>query len=87
MFGQRLNETRKSKGLTAQYMADALKITIRSYRMYESGDRSPSLNMLKSIADILDVTADYLLGRDDFLQSHGVSFDGFPINPPTNPKD
>lgn len=87
MFGHRLNETRKAKGLTAKYMADNLQINLRSYRMYESEDRFPSLDTLKNIADILDVTTDYLLCRDDFLQSRGVSSDGFPINLPRHPKD
>lgn len=73
MFGQRLNAVRKSKGLTAKTMADKLLIAVRSYRMYESGDRYPSLDMLVSIADILEVSTDYLLCRDEFIRSHGVS--------------
>lgn len=75
MFGQRLNETRKYKGFTAQKMADNLQISIRSYRMYESGNRFPSLDMLVQIADILDVSTDYLLCRDDFLKSRGAYAD------------
>jgi transcriptional regulator with XRE-family HTH domain len=75
MFGKRLNETRKSKGFTAQFMADALHIAIRSYRMYESDHRSPPLDTLVKIADILNVSIDYLLGRDDFLQFHEASAD------------
>lgn len=73
MFSNRLNETRKAKGFTAQQIADYLNINIRSYRAYESADRSPSLEMLIKIADILDVSTDYLLCRDDFLKSHATS--------------
>lgn len=73
MFCQQLNRTRKSKGFTAQQMADQLQVALRSYRMYESGDRSPSLEMLVKIADILDVSTDYLLCRYDWMSSHGVS--------------
>jgi len=68
MFGQRLNETRKSKGFTAQQMADFLNINLRSYRLYESGDRQPSFDVLIKIADKLNVSADYLLERDSFLK-------------------
>lgn len=75
MFNERLNQTRKTKGFTAQQMADKLSINIRSYRAYESADRSPNLEILVKIADILDVSTDYLLCRDVFLKSHGVSFD------------
>lgn len=75
MFNERLNKIRKSKGITAQQMADSLCINIRSYRAYESADRSPNIEFLVKIADILDVSTDVLLCRDDFLKSHGVSFD------------
>lgn len=67
MFHVRLNETRKLKGITAQQMADSLCINIRSYRAYESADRSPNIDVLVKIADILDVSTDYLLCRDEFL--------------------
>lgn len=75
MFNTRLNQIRKSKGVTAQQMADLLYINIRSYRAYESANRMPNLEMLVRIADILDVSTDYLLGRDSFLHSHGIFFD------------
>lgn len=75
MFRERLNITRKSRGFTAQYMADSLQIALRSYRMYESGNRSPSLDMLVKIADILNVPTDYLLCRDAYLKSLGVFVD------------
>lgn len=75
MFAKRLNETRKSKGITAQYMADVLQMGLRAYRNYESGDREPSLKALVLIADTLDVSIDYLLCRDEWLTSHGVSAD------------
>ena len=70
MFAKRLNETRKSKGFTAQKMADALQMGIRNYRKYESGDAKPTLDGLVLIADILDVSTDYLLCRDEFLSRH-----------------
>ena len=63
MIGKILNKTRKSRELTAQQMADYLNINLRSYRAYESNDRQPSLQVLVKIADKLEVTTDYLLGR------------------------
>lgn len=75
MFHKRLNFIRKSKGFTAQQMADILHITLRAYQMYESGSRFPSRDTLVKIADTLDVSLDYLFCRDDFLKSHGISFD------------
>ena len=69
MFNKKLNETRKSKGITAQQMADYLNINIRSYRYYESGNNQPPLDILIKIADKLKVSTDYLLERNDFLNS------------------
>lgn len=69
-FGKRLNLVRKERGQTAQSMADMLGIGLRSYRAYESGDREPYFETLVKIADYLDVSTDYLLGRDEFLAKH-----------------
>lgn len=65
MFSQRLNTTRKNKGITAQQMADFLGIHIRAYRKYESGDTQPNLNNLVKMADFLNVSTDYLLCRTE----------------------
>ena len=87
MFSQRLNEIRKSKGFTAQYMADKLQTGIRNYRKYESGHASPTLEGLVKIADILEVSTDYLLCRDDFLKSRGASAGVLGTNLPTYPTE
>ena len=70
MFGKRLNETRKSRGFTAQQMADTLSIGLRTYRNYESENSYPDFEKLILIADKLDVSTDYLLCRDEFLARH-----------------
>lgn len=75
MFGKRLREMRMFHHYTQQQLADLLNIALRSYQKYEQGEREPSYNTLIRLADILDVSIDYLLGRDDFLKSLGVSFD------------
>lgn len=67
MFSQRLNQVRKERGISAQKMADLLHTGIRNYRKYESGDAKPTIDGLVQIADILEVSTDYLLCRDDFL--------------------
>ena len=68
MFAERLNKTRKEKHITAQQMADILHTGIRNYRKYESGDAKPTLETLVQIADYLDVSADYLLCRDEWIK-------------------
>ena len=75
MFNKRLREIRMKRGCTQQNMADFLAIALRSYQCYETGSRSPSFAILVQIADMLNVSTDYLLCRDEFLKSHGVVFD------------
>ena len=65
-FGKRLNEIRKAKGYTAQMMADALNVTLRTYRNYESGRTDPDLESVITLCDLLYVSADLLLARDWF---------------------
>ena len=71
MFPQRLKEARKLRGYTAQHMADALQTGIRNYRKYESGDANPTLDGLCMLADVLNVSTDFLLGREDYAESSG----------------
>jgi Predicted transcriptional regulators len=75
MLAKRLKEARKERGFTAQQMANLLGIELRSYRNYESGDRQPSLDFLVMIANLFDVSTDYLLGRDCYISSHGEPAD------------
>lgn len=87
MFNKRLREMRMKRGFTQQRLADTLDIALRSYQCYETGTRTPNYDLLIFIADTLDVSLDYLLGWDEFIQSRGVSADGYPINPPTYPTE
>ena len=77
MFNKRLRQMRMKRGFTQQRLADTLDIALRSYQCYETGTRTPCYDLLIAIADILDVSLDYLLGRDDFMKSHGVPFDEY----------
>ena len=46
-------------------VAKYLNMTERSYQHYEGGTRRPNYEILVAIADYLDVTTDYLLGRTE----------------------
>lgn len=83
MFPERLNQTRKARGITAQEIADKLGTGIRNYRKYESGDAKPTLDGLVLIAEILDVSTDYLLCRDEFLARHAGEYQTGPQDDPT----
>ena len=66
IFQQRLKQERKTLGLTQRDFAEKLGITQPSYIRYENGSSQPTLETLVRIAEILDVSVDYLLGRKDF---------------------
>ena len=77
MFNRRLREMRMKRGFTQQRLSDILGIALRSYQCYETGTRTPCYDLLVLIADTLDVSLDYLFGRDEFMKSHGVSADEY----------
>lgn len=64
-FGKKLKELRLEKNLTCQSVASAIGLTKNAITNYESGTREPSLETLKKICDLYDVSADYLIGRTD----------------------
>lgn len=86
MFKNRLRSARIFREYTLQKTADALGLALRTYQKYEGGDREPNLSLLTEIADLFDVPTDFLLGRDDYLKSLGVSVDVPPEGPPRHPK-
>jgi len=54
---QLLIKTRKEKGLTQEEVASLTKagITRQYYGMIENGERRPSVEIAKSVADVLDI--------------------------------
>lgn len=77
MFNERLRFVRKQRHIKLQEMSDMIDVALRTYQHYEGGTRFPSYELLVKIADVLQVPTDYLLGRDDYLKSLGVSVDEF----------
>lgn len=63
-FYERLREERMSRNLYQREMADLAGITLRAYQLYEQGKTEPKIDILISFADALDVSIDYLVGRD-----------------------
>ena len=64
-FNRRLREIRMEKHMTQQQLADAIHVELRSYQCYEQGTREPHFQTLIVIADVLNVTTDRLLCRDE----------------------
>ena len=62
-FGQRLKELRKEQCLSQDKLAELLNVSRQSYSRYENGISEPELNTIVKIADIFNVSLDYLLCR------------------------
>lgn len=67
-MAKRLKQCRKEKGLTQNEVAIYCDITEKAYQNYELMTREPKLEILRKIADIFDVSIDYLVGRTDKKQ-------------------
>lgn len=65
ILGDRIRITRERKGIMQKRLAKAIGISNVQLSRYETGDRNPDPETLKKIADFLEVSTDYLLGRTD----------------------
>ena len=65
-WNEKLKQARETKQLTQIQVANNLKISRGAYANYEQGVHEPSLEMLRKICDLLDISADYLIGRIDY---------------------
>ena len=61
---KRLKELREKKKITMQELGDLLNVSRSTVSLYESRQRQPDLKTLKKIADIFNVSVDYLLGHE-----------------------
>lgn len=65
MFGDRLKEVRTQAGLSQKSLAEQLYVTQQSVWKWEMNTSSPNPETIAKIAEIFDVSTDYLLGRTD----------------------
>ena len=66
IIGERVKEARKNKNLSQQQLGDMLGVSKVSICGYENGVRIPTIENFVQLLDILDLSADYLLGRETF---------------------
>lgn len=64
-FEARLKTLRLKKKLTQQDTAVALGITVRQYQRFETGEQRPGYENLIRIADLFEVSLDWLTGRTE----------------------
>src|SRR5688572_4320129 len=71
--GARLTEAREAVGLTQIALADLLQVTRQAVCQYESGDASPSPEVMRRISDKLDLPIRFFLQRPP-VRARGATF-------------
>ncbi|MFT8363745.1 MAG: helix-turn-helix transcriptional regulator [Sporolactobacillus sp.] len=73
-IGKRIEGLREKKGWTKTYTAKKLGIkTMSTYANWEYGLRIPDSEMLSKIADLFDVSIDYIAGRTDNMYYYDLT--------------
>ncbi|MDE7401645.1 MAG: helix-turn-helix transcriptional regulator [Clostridia bacterium] len=65
IFTVRLKEARQEKGWTQKQLAEAINTTDDSIFSWEKGRSQPSIELLRKLCKVLDVSSDYLIGLSD----------------------
>lgn len=85
-IGGRLKMLRLKRRLTLQEVAIKIGLAKSSYAGYESGYRNPPIDKLIAIANLYNVSTDYILRLTDtpdtveFLQKKYLQWDGINLN-------
>ncbi|NWO00829.1 helix-turn-helix domain-containing protein [Tetragenococcus halophilus] len=91
-LGERIKFLRNKNGWTQTYLGEKISVTKASISGYENDTRNPDKETLIKIANLFNVTTDYLLGREevekttqytsddlDKMLDNAMSFDGKPM--------
>ena len=64
LLHERIKEIREIEGFTRQQLADAIDVDVKSIWNWENKLSDPRASQVLKIAEVFDVTTDYLFGRD-----------------------
>jgi len=65
IIGKKIKELREEKELSQKMLGKELNLSQATIARWETGVRTPDIYSVVILADFFDVTADYLLGRED----------------------
>lgn len=68
-FGENLKKYRQLNNYSRQQLAEKIGVAAVTIAGYETGIRFPELKKLVLIADVLGISTDAILGRDNFIDS------------------
>lgn len=75
MFHERVRALRQARNMSQVELAKRLGVTKQSVSNWENDNIQPSIEMLMRIAEVLDVSTDYLLGLNStrVINASGLS--------------
>lgn len=76
ILSERIKELRTTKGLTQKEFAESINVSTVSVSSYETGVKTPSLDMILSIAQNYNISIDWLCGLSDnvVLDNHITTY-------------
>ncbi len=74
-LGERLKNAREAKEWTQAELGKKLGVSDATINRYEKEQRRPDPEMLRRLADILDVSIDYLTGRVDSARENALKYE------------
>ena len=63
-FGEKLKEARKEAGLSQEQFAEKMSVSRSAIAKWESDKGMPDVNNLKAIAQLLNISLDYLVDEE-----------------------
>lgn len=70
MFQKRLIQCRKTKGWTQAELARLLNMKRSTYAKYETGENEPNITTLIRLANLFNVSTDYLIGVTSIIDEN-----------------
>ena len=64
IFPQRLKELRLQHGLTQAQLGEKVGVKQNTFTNWENGKREPNFEILLKLADLFEVSLDWLFGRE-----------------------
>lgn len=80
VFGKRMKKLRIEKDITLDIMSNKIGVAKSTLSRYENDKAQPTAPVLREIADCLDTSADYLLGRTNTREGEQIKYPSLPSN-------
>lgn len=75
LLSERIKNLRLENKYTQRHVFTKIELTQKAYQSIEYGTSEPKVSTLVAIANLYDVSLDYLVGRTNIRNSHKLTID------------